>query len=264
MCFASWHENRIMAELTVFNFNPKNSFLHKLDARFKIVCFILISIASIKAYTVSLVVLTCLVFYIILTVCISFKSILTELRFFFILLAFIFIARVFIAPDLSASYFKNFSLLWHSIYDAVLVCWRLLFVVLLGLIFVSTTRPSDIRIAVEWFLMPFPFIRGKRIATMMSLIIRFVPLVLDQARETIDAQRSRGVENRKNPVYRLIKLIIPVMCRIFEKADKLAVAMEARCFSEKRTNKALLSGKKDWIVLFGVICLCILLSTFDT
>jgi biotin transport system permease protein/energy-coupling factor transport system permease protein len=72
------------------------------------------------------------------------------------------------------------------------------------------------------------------------------------------------VENRKNPVYRLIKLIIPVMRRIFEKADKLAVAMEARCFSEKQTNKALLSGKKDWIALFGVICLCILLSTIDT
>jgi energy-coupling factor transporter transmembrane protein EcfT len=54
------------------------------------------------------------------------------------------------------------------------------------------------------------------------------------------------------------------MCRTFEKADKLAVAMEARCFSEKRTNMTPLSGKQDWIVLLGVICLCVLLSTIDT
>jgi energy-coupling factor transporter transmembrane protein EcfT len=44
--------------------------------------------------------------------------------------------------------------------------------------------------------------------------------------------------------------------RIFESADKLAVAMEARCYSENRTDPWLSSGLKDWVALFVVICLC--------
>jgi biotin transport system permease protein len=72
---------------------------------------------------------------------------------------------------------------------------------------------------------------------MIGLIMRFVPVILDQAKETSKAQRVRGVENRKNPVYRLIKLAIPLIRRTFESADKLAVAMEARCYSENRTDQ---------------------------
>ena len=252
-----------MAELTAFHFRPGTSLLHTLDVRFKILSFVLISISSLKAYPLSLSILTLVIFYAILISYLRFKSILKELRYFFVLLVFILIARAVFAPASPATDFKQAIVAWQGIYDGALVCWRLMLVVLLGLVFVSTTRPSDIRTAVEWFLRPFPFIPGKRVATMMSLIIRFVPLILDQARETLDAQRSRGVENRKNPVYRLIKLIIPLMIGTFEKADKLAIAMEARCYSEKRTNKDISSTRSDWITLLGVICLSILLSTID-
>jgi len=108
-------------------------------------------------------------------------------------------------------------------------------------------------------LMIIPFIPAKRIATMMSLIIRFMPVLLGQAKETADAQRARGVENRKNPLYRLKKLLIPLMRRTFTTADKLAVAMEARCYSENRTDPGLSCGIKDWISLFSVICLIIII-----
>jgi energy-coupling factor transporter transmembrane protein EcfT len=130
---------------------------------------------------------------------------------------------------------------------------------MMGLSFVSTTRPSEIKAAVQWFLDPFPFIPAKRIATMMSLIMRFMPVFLGQAKETADAQRARGVENRKNPLYRLKKLLIPLMRRTFTTADKLAVAMEARCYSENRTDPGLSCGIKDWISFFVVICLCIII-----
>jgi energy-coupling factor transporter transmembrane protein EcfT len=91
---------------------------------------------------------------------------------------------------------------------------------------------------------------------MMSLIVRFMPVIFQQAKETLDAQRARGVENRKNPVYRLVKLGIPILRRTFERADKLALAMEARCYSENRTDPRLSSGIKDWITLFVVVFLC--------
>jgi energy-coupling factor transporter transmembrane protein EcfT len=89
------------------------------------------------------------------------------------------------------------------------------------------------------------------------LIMRFIPVILDQAKETADAQRARGVENRKNPVYRLKKLGIPLMRRIFETAEKIAIAMEARCYSENRSDPELSATMRDWLALLMVICLCI-------
>ena len=128
-----------------------------------------------------------------------------------------------------------------------------------GLSFVLTTRSSEIKAAVEWMLKPFPWIPAKRIAIMMSLVVRFIPIIFEQAKKTMEAQRARGVENRKNPVYRLKMFSIPFMRRIFERADKLVLAMEARCYSENRTDSLLSSGVKDWIAFIGVVSLCLII-----
>jgi len=94
---------------------------------------------------------------------------------------------------------------------------------------------------------------------MMGLILRFVPVIFDQAAETVEAQKARCVQNRKNPVYRLIKLGFPLMRRTFERADDLVAAMEARGFTENRTDPALVSHPRDWITLIAVGSLCILI-----
>lgn len=245
-----------MAELSAFNFRPGSSVLHGLDVRFKLLFLVLISVASLKAYPVSLSVLTLVLVAALLHAQRSLKSIFKAFRYLIVLLVFIFFARALSVPGSAVLEFKAVSITREGIYHGAMVCWRLVIVVLTGLAFVSTTRPSEIKAAVEWLLNPFPFIPSKRIATMMSLVVRFIPVIFDQARETADAQRARGVENRKNPVYRLKKLGIPLMRRTFERADKLAVAMEARCYSENRTDPGLFARLRDWTALFVVICLC--------
>jgi energy-coupling factor transporter transmembrane protein EcfT len=246
-----------MAEMTVFSYKPGTSVMHGLDVRFKLIFLVVISLASLKAYGIALLVLTFVMAVVFINVGISLKSIVRVLRYVFLLLAFVFIARALSTPGSSVIEFKAISVTREGIYDGALVCWRLLIVIFVGLMFVSTTRPSEIKAATEWFLTPVPFIPAKRVATMMSLVMRFIPVIFNQVRETADAQRARGVENRKNPVYRLKKLVIPIMRRTFETAEKLAIAMEARCYSENRTGTGLSSSKEDWIALFAVICLCI-------
>jgi len=248
-----------MAELTAFSFRPGASLLHGLDVRFKLVFLVLISLASLKAALLALCVLTFVLISVIIDIRLPIKAILKELRYFLILLLFVFIARTLTTPGSPLIQFKAVSVTREGVYGGIIVCWRLVIIIMIGLSFVATTRQSEIKAAIQWFLNPFPFIPAKRVATMMSLIIRFMPVILDQAKETADAQRARGVENRKNPVYRLRKLVIPLMRRTFESADKLAVAMEARCYSENRTDPGLSSGIRDWIALFAVICLCIII-----
>jgi energy-coupling factor transporter transmembrane protein EcfT len=248
-----------VAELTAFNYRQGESLLHDLDVRFKLLFLVVISLASLKAAWPALCVLTFVLIGLIIDVRLPIKVILKELRYFLILLLFVFIARTLTTPGSPLIQFKSVSVTLEGVHGGIIVCWRLLVIIMMGLSFVSTTRPSEIKAAVQWFLNPFPFIPARRIATMMSLIIRFMPVILGQAKETADAQRARGVENRKNPLYRLKKLLIPLMRRTFTTADKLAVAMEARCYSENRTDPSLSCGIKDWIALFTVICLCILI-----
>lgn len=245
-----------MAELTIFGFRQGTSFLHQLDVRFKLIFLVLISLASLKAQVPGLSLLTLILVVALINVRVSLGSILKDLRYASVLLIFIFAARALSTSGSALVEFKIISITREGLYEGALVCWRLVIVIITGMAFVLTTRPSEIKAAVEWILRPFPFVPAKRIATMMSLIVRFMPVIFQQAKETLDAQRARGVENRKNPVYRLVKLGIPILRRTFERADKLALAMEARCYSENRTDPRLSSGIKDWIALFAVVFLC--------
>jgi energy-coupling factor transporter transmembrane protein EcfT len=181
-----------------------------------------------------------------------------EIRFFFVLMGFVFVARSLTAPGTPIIHFKFLLISREGLYDGALIVWRLLIIVLFAIPFMATTRPSAINAAVAWYLTPFPFIPRKRIAMMMSLAMRFIPVIFEQARETADAQRARCVENRKNPVYRMLTFSIPLIRRTFETADELAVAMEARCYSENRTEPEFSARFSDWMVLLVSFCLFLL------
>ena len=246
-----------MAELTTFSYLPGDSILHRTDARFKIILMILLSLASLNASLPGLGLLTVLLLGVCLYARIPLISGFKELRVFLILLCLVFAARVYSTGGPSVLNFKYLSVSMEGLYNGALVCWRLAFVVVLGFAFISTTPPYEIKAAVQWLLKPVPFIPEKKVAIMMGLILRFVPVIFDQARDTAEAQKARGVENRKNPLYKIKKLGIPLMRRTFETAEKIAIAMEARCYSENRSDPELSANRRDWLALFLVICLCL-------
>jgi biotin transport system permease protein len=248
-----------MAELNVLGFHEGDSVLHKLDVRFKLLFLVVISLSSLKAFVPSLSLLTLVLMVALMSAGLALKTALKDLRYVFWLLLFVFMARSLSVPGSSVVEFKAVSVTREGLYEGAIVCWRLVIVIMTGLSFVLTTRSSEIKAAVEWMLKPFPWVPAKRIAIMLSLIVRFIPVIFEQAKKIAEAQQARGVENRKNPVYRLKMFGIPLMRRIFERADKLTLAMEARCYSENRTDSLLSSGVRDWIALAGVVCLCFMI-----
>lgn len=247
-----------MAELNVLGFHAGNSVLHQLDVRFKLLFLVVISLSSLNAFIPSLVLLTLVLMAALSHAGLPLKTALKDLRYVLLLLLFVFMARSLSVPGSPVVEFKGVTVTREGLCEGAIVCWRLVIVIMTGLSFVLTTRSSEIKAAVEWLLKPCPWIPAKRIAIMMSLVVRFIPIIFEQAKMTMDAQRARGVENRKNPVYRLKMFSIPLMRRIFERADKLVLAMEARCYSENRTDSLLSSNVKDWIALIGVVCLCLI------
>ena len=249
-----------MAELTSFSYIAGDSLLHRLDARFKIAFVIFISLVGLNANLLALGILTLILLGIILRTRLPLFSGLKEMRYFLILLLLIFVARVLSTDGTPLIDLDYITVSTEGIYNGILVCWRLALIVMLGFAFISTTPPAAIKSAVQWFLKPVPLVPEKKVAVMMGLILRFVPVIFNQAGATAAALKARAVENRKNPVYRLTKFGFPLMRRVFERADDLVIALEARGFTEHRTDPELAASKQDWIALMVVCCLCISLA----
>jgi energy-coupling factor transporter transmembrane protein EcfT len=247
-----------LAELTSFSYTVGDSLLHRLDARFKIAFVIYISLVGLNANFRTLGFLTLLLLGIILRAHLPLFSGLKEMRYFLILLLLIFVARVLSTDGIPLIDLNRITVSMQGIYNGTLVCWRLALIVMLGLAFISTTPPVSVKAAVQWFLKPVPLVPEKKVAVMMGLILRFVPVIFNQAGATAAALKARAVENRKNPVYRLTKFGFPLMRRIFERADDLVIALEARAFTEHRTDPELAASKRDWIALMVVCCLSII------
>lgn len=248
-----------MAELTAFGYRPGGSLFHRLDPRCKLFLLALISIATLGAAVPGLTLLTLVLLGLLVHIRISFFSLAAEIRYFLLFLTFVFLARLLSTPGDPLLSFYHLTITRQGIAEATVVCWRLLAVVLAGLVFMATTRPSAVREAVAWYLRPVPFIPENRVAVMMSLLMRFVPVILDQARETAEAQRSRCVECRKNPLYRLTRFTIPFLRRVFMDADRLVIAMTARCYTEDRTGPRLTAGKTDGYMLMAAVVLAVLI-----
>jgi energy-coupling factor transporter transmembrane protein EcfT len=182
----------------------------------------------------------------------SLRGILTELRYFLLLLVLIFSARAFTTPGAPLADLTWLPVTREGMQAGAMTVWRLFLVVFFGLLFVATTRAAAIKAAVVWFLRPFPRLPAQRIGTMLGLVLRFIPLVFLQASATLDAQRARGVESRRNPFYRLTCFAIPFLRRLFLSADRFTEAMEARCYTEIRTEPVLSACPRDWWILSGV------------
>jgi len=194
-----------------------------MDPRLKLAAIAIIGFLSLNAEWKILALLTLLVLWWGIRVQVSLFSILKDMRCFILLLLPIWGIRSLTA----------------GMYDATLVCWRIILAGYAGVSLMATTRTWEIRAALRWFFKPIPFVPEKRLSAMISLMMRFLPLILRQSNEISDAQKARGIECRKNPIYRMVRFVLPLTRRTFEDADNLIIAMEARCYCEDRTEPEL-------------------------
>jgi energy-coupling factor transporter transmembrane protein EcfT len=224
-----------------------------MDVRFKMASMAVLSIAILKAEPMGLICLSIFCLMLSVRVRLRITELIRHLRYLSLALIVIFLARALTVSFFSGDSGLSVSLDMHGAVDGGLICWRLIVLSFLGMLWMITTRPSGIRTAIEWFCRPFPGLPGKQAATMMSLMVRFLPVLLEQARETSAAQQCRCIQNRKNPVYRTVKFSLPLLCRTLETADQLADAMEARCYSPENSRPFTFHpGRSDWFALVGV------------
>jgi energy-coupling factor transporter transmembrane protein EcfT len=250
-----------MAELTLFSYQDRNTRLQALDARVKLGALAAISIATLQAGPYGLGIAMLLALMVLWKTGIAPGRLIAELRFFLLFLICIWATRALLTPGEVYAQWSFLKISRPGLFSGALLSWRLLLIAILGLGLTATTPSSRIRAAIEWFLRPIPGIPHQTIATMIGLLVRFIPVILSQSREISDAQRARAVENRKNPVYRLAKFGMPLLRRSAVTADRLACAMEARNYTSRRTAPTWRINARDcWSLVFaGSACLLIVL-----
>ena len=253
-----------MARLSaLISFRSGDSSLHRLDVRVKFAGFAVLSLAILAYGPLPLALISFFTVILLRHAGLSPGRILVELRFFMLLLMLVIAARAMSTPGAPLVDIPWLPVSREGAYAGALTAWRLFLVAVLGLVFVVTTRPSAVKAAVVYFLKPFPRLPAARIGTMLGLQLRFIPLVFRQAEATLDAQRARGIENRRNPAYRMTCFVVPFLRRLFMAADRLTDAMEARCYTDQRTESVLTARKSDWWLLCSVIGIVGLLGLYE-
>jgi energy-coupling factor transporter transmembrane protein EcfT len=242
-----------VAELTAFAYLPGASILHRLDVRIKLAWVAAASLASLQLdfAGIGLMALPLLAAAAGCRRSVRIQS--SELRWIGLLLAFVFAARALSTDGPPAFSVLSLDITREGLREGALIALRLALVFLVGTLLMATTRPAEVKAGVQWFLKPLPFVPAERVGTMLGLLVRFIPVIFEEVSRVSDAQRARAVENRRNPLRRAVKLGVPIMRRVFERSDQLALAMEARCYSERRTAPVLRAARRDWL-LFGLSC----------
>lgn len=246
-----------MAELTAFHYRAGNTMVHALDTRFKLVLLALASLTILNASVRTLAFASGTMVLLCLFSRIRLWPAARELRYFFVLLAMVYTARVLSTPGEPLVQIGFLVIGKRGLIEGAIVCWRFLLVVVLGLVFISTTRVSLIKRSVAWILAPIPGVPEKRVATMLGLVVRFIPVIFEKAREVTAAQHARCIGRRKNPLYRLKIYTIPLLRSVFRDAGNLAMAMEARCYSEHGVIHVEAASRRDWIILVAGTSFCV-------
>ena len=223
---------------------PAKSFIHKMDARIKIVLSLLymVGIFFIQSFFGFGVIFVFLALMIIASR-VPFKSVVKSIKPILILLVFTTILNLFFVSsgDVLVEWWI-FRITYYGLISAGKMILRLLLLVMGASILTLTTTPVDLTHAIEKLLKPLNVIHFPvhELALIMSITLRFIPSLMDETDRIIRAQKARGADFESGNIFKrakaFIPILIPLLIGAFKRADELAIAMDSRCYKIGRAH----------------------------
>ena len=262
--------------ITIGQYYQTRSPLHSLDPRVKLTGTLL--------YIISLFIVNCAAGYLLAAlflVCmirlshVPFRYIVRGMRAILFLLAITMLFNMFLTPGQVLWQAGPLHLTREGLTFAVKMAFRLTFLILGSSLMTLTTTPTQLTDAMESLMRPLKVLHVPvhEIAMMMSIALRFIPILMEEADKIMKAQMARCAEFDSKHLMKKIKsmvpLLVPLFVSAFRRANDLAMAMEARCYrgGEGRTRmNPLLYRTRDWIaygVVFGFMAAAIALRVFS-
>ena len=265
-----------MKSISLGQYYPAKSYLHKADPRIKLIMTMIFIIASFVCKNIfGFIGLLLYTFLLILISRIPIKMILKAIRTIMFIMIFTTLINVFwttgSTEPLVSWYF--ISIYKEGLYNAFFMIARIIALVVGASVLITyTTTPIALTDAIESLLSPLKKskVPVHDFAMMMTIALRFIPTLVDETEKIMAAQKARGADFSNGSLVKrakaLIPILIPLFVSAFRRADELATAMECRCYrgGEGRTKlNALKCRASDIIGLIVVIILCAGLISFN-
>lgn len=248
----------MIKDITIGQYFPGNSVVHRLDARFKLIITVLfIAMLFIGKQTICLEV--GFIFTLMAYLCseIPFKLILKSLKPIVPILLFTTILNLFMITSGMPLFELGFiSITDEAVKTSLFMIVRILLLISGSSLLTYTTSPVALTDAVERLMSPLKRFKlpVNELAMMMTIALRFIPTLIEETDKIMSAQKARGADFEGGKLMDKVKAVIPVLIPLFissvRRAGDLATAMECRCYrgGEGRTRmKQLKSGFADYI-----------------
>ena len=257
----------MLKDITLGQFFPGNTIVHRLDPRTKILAVVLYIVAlfsanSVLTYAVVMVALTVS----ILVSKVPFRSLTKGLKPIIIIVIFTAVMNLFFTkgtPVCDVWLLRHIT--WEGLVAAVKMLLRIVMLIMGTFLLTYTTSPIRLTDGLEDLLGPLKKlgVPVHELAMMMSIALRFIPTLIEETDKIMSAQRARGADfesgNLLQRAKALIPLLVPLFVSAFRRADELATAMECRCYhgGEGRTKLHVLRYEtRDYLTLAFYAALC--------
>ena len=254
----------LLRDIAVGRYVPGSGFLHRLDPRTKLLSLIALMMSALTSRGLLPVTLfTVIITSMALLSRLPLGVLLRNLRSFAWLIGVTAVLHLFMTPGTVRWVVPHLSLVIteEGFTSALLFSLRLASVVTAASMLTLTTTPLALTDGIESLLRPFRRlgVPAHKLAMMVSIALRFIPVLADEAQRLQKAQMARGADFSGGPIRRarkLVPLLVPLFLSAFARADRLAVAMEARGYrgGEGRTRlRPLQLGRIDAVAVVFVI-----------
>ncbi len=256
----------MITDITIGQYFPGKSFVHRLDPRVKIILtlvyiIMLFVVQGIAGFVLSIGLL--LAVYLIARI--PLRMIFKGLKPVLPLILFTSVLNIFFISGHVLWQWWIFTISWEGIRMALFMSIRILALIAGSSLLTYTTSPIALTDAIERLLGPLKHLHFPvhELAMMMTIALRFIPTLLEETNKIMSAQKARGADMESGGLIQRAKALIPILVPLFisaiRRAEELALAMECRCYhgGEGRTRmRQLHLGGRDWVAS-GVMAACL-------
>lgn len=227
----------MLRDITLGQYYPADSVIHKLDPRVKLfgTLIYIISLFVFKGLPAFILAAIFLVVLIKLSK-VPFSYMVKGLKTIVLIMLFAAVFNLFLTPGTKLVSFWIFTITYEGLKNAVVMMVRLIFLIIGTSLMTLTTTPNELTDGLEKALSPLKYIKVPvhEIAMMMSIALRFIPILIEETDKIMKAQMARGADfehgNLIQKAKNMVPLLVPLFVSAFRRANDLAMAMEARCY----------------------------------
>lgn len=235
----------MLKDISIGQYFPGKSVVHKLDPRIKIILTLTyIVMLFIIQNTIGFLIAIAFLFIVISIGKIPVKSVLKSVKPILPLILFTSLLNMFFIQGNKIFEWWVISITYEGVRLAIVMSIRIICLIIGSSLLTYTTSPIALTDAIERLLKPLNYIKFPvhEMAMMMTIALRFIPTLIEETDKIMSAQKARGADLETGGLVKrskaLIPILIPLFVSAFRRAEELALAMECRCYrgGEGRTR----------------------------